>query len=74
MLPIITSINTNEGSLKGNELVVNGSGFGIEKKIVQVFVGGKNCELKELDKYSIKCSLKEGATATPASNVGGQGV
>lgn len=82
MVPKITAVSSNAGSLKGQDLELQGLGFSSDPSTVSVNAGGRSCKVTESSSTNIKCRVEEGATtsydssatATPGQFVSGTGI
>lgn len=72
VVPKITSVSSNAGSLKGQDLEIKGFGFSSDKSTVNVDAGGRTCAVTSATSTLIQCRVQDGPTTTfdPATSAG----
>jgi len=72
VLPSVNNIYPNSGSVEGQQLTINGTGFSTNRSKISVSVDGNNCEVVLSSSNLIKCNLGKkdiNKTSNLATNV-----
>jgi hypothetical protein len=75
VLPGISSVSPNSGSPAGQQLTITGTGFSTNTSVIDVSVGGTNCDVVSASLSQIVCNLNPqntSATAQLPTNDGSQ--
>jgi hypothetical protein len=61
VLPLVNE-TTQSGSVEGQNLLIKGTGFSLEKNDIKVEVDGVNCKVLESTLNQVKCTLEPKTT------------
>lgn len=60
LIPTVSSVSSNIGSLLGQRLTVYGSGFSEKRERISVFLSsGETCEISSVELNQIHCTIKK---------------